>query len=42
MTHIEGTPEQFKAFTDAAIDGPIHMLNLLRYKANGGRESYEK
>lgn len=42
MTQIEGTPEQFKAFMDMDLDGPIHMLNMLRYKPDGGRDSYAK
>lgn len=40
--HIEGTPEQFKALMKMEIEGPIHMLNLLRYTKDGGRESYAK
>jgi len=42
MGHVEGTQEQMVAFMKLPIEGPIHMLNLLRYKADGGRESYAK
>jgi len=42
MPHIEGSPEQMKAFMQTELDGPIHMLNLLRFKPQGGRESYAK
>ena len=42
MTHIEGTKEQMKAFLTMDLEGPIHMLNLLRYKPDGGRETYAK
>lgn len=42
MTHDLGTKEQMKAFFALDIEGPIHMLNLLRYKKDGGRESYAK
>lgn len=42
MPHIEPTPEQLTAFANSGIDGPIHMLNLLKFKAEGGRESYQK
>lgn len=36
----DGSPEQMKAFMKMELEGPIHMLNLLRYKEDGGRESY--
>ncbi len=42
MPHVEGTPEQFKAFMEMDLDGPIHMLNMLRFKPDGGRESYSQ
>lgn len=42
MNHVEGTGEQFKSFMGLPIEGPIHMLNLLRYKEDGGRETYAK
>lgn len=33
-------PERLDAFLAAPDDGPITMLNLLRFKADGGRERY--
>ena len=39
-THVEGTKEQFVSFMKAPIEGPIRMLNLLRYKADGGEAKY--
>ena len=42
MPHVEGTQEQMKAFLKLELEGPIHMLNLLRFKAQGGRDSYAK
>ena len=39
-THIEFSQEQMQAFVKSEIDGPIHMLNLLRYAEDGGRKSY--
>jgi uncharacterized protein (DUF1330 family) len=35
------TPEQFKAFTELKDEGPIIMVNLLKFKPDGGRESYQ-
>ncbi len=40
MNYIEGTPEQMQDFLAMDIEGPIQMLNLLRFKPEGGRESY--
>lgn len=41
MTHsLEPTELQLKALQTAAIEGPVTMLNLLRFKADGGRERY--
>ena len=40
MNHVEGTKEQMKAFLAMDIEGPSHMLNLLRFKKDGGRETY--
>ncbi len=42
MTHVQGDPEQMEAFMKMEVEGPIHMLNLLRYKEDGGRDSYAK
>jgi uncharacterized protein (DUF1330 family) len=37
---IEPTESQIKSFVTSEISGPIVMLNLLRFKPSGGRESY--
>ena len=37
---VDPTPETFGAFIQEDEGGPIHMLNLLRYKPDGGRERY--
>ncbi len=42
MPSLAPTPEQIQAFLAADIQGPIHMLNLLKFKPDGGRESYAK
>lgn len=42
MPFVEPTREQLTAFANSGIDGPIHMLNLLKFKPEGGRESYAK
>jgi len=42
MPQVEGTPEQFRAFMKMDLEGPIHMLNMLRFKPDGGREAYAK
>lgn len=42
MPHVEGTPEQMKEFLNLNVEGPIHILNMLRFKEDGGRESYAK
>ena len=42
MPFVEGTKEQMKAFLAMDIEGPIHMLNLLKFKPDGGRKSYAK
>ena len=39
---INPTREQFKALMAQDYKGPIMMINLLKYKKDGGRESYEK
>ncbi len=33
-------PAQMQAFAERAGDGPVVMLNLIRFKADGGQESY--
>ena len=40
--HVEGTEDQMRAFLKRDIEGPIHMLNLLRFKPDGGQASYAK
>jgi uncharacterized protein (DUF1330 family) len=40
MATLTPTPEQFKAFAELQDEGPIVMVNLLRFKPEGGRESY--
>ena len=42
MPSIEPDPEQFSAFMKSPIEGPIVMLNLLKFKPDGGAESYAK
>lgn len=42
MPSIDPTPQQFSELSRAPIEGPVVMLNLLKFKPDGGRESYEK
>jgi uncharacterized protein (DUF1330 family) len=42
MPHVEGTKEQMKTFMKLDIRGPIHMLNMLRFNADGGRDKYRQ
>lgn len=42
MATIDPTREQISAFAKAPIEGPVVMLNLLKFKADGGAESYAK
>jgi len=42
MPSIDPSPKQFGAFAKAPIDGPVVMLNLLKFKPEGGAESYAK
>ena len=39
--HIEPTPAQIDRFAREG-EGPVVMLNLLRFKPDGGRESYQR
>lgn len=39
---IDPRPEQFSEFMKSDIKGPIVMINLLKYKPDGGVESYQK
>ena len=34
MTHIDPTKEAFSAFAKSGYDGPVQMLNLLRFKGH--------
>jgi uncharacterized protein (DUF1330 family) len=40
MGFIEPEQEQIKTFRASGIEGPINMLNLLKFKPDGGREMY--
>lgn len=42
MPSIEPSPKQMRAFLAMDIEGPIHMLNLLKFKPDGGRTAYAK
>lgn len=42
MGAIEPTPEQMKRFLAQPDEGPIVMVNLLKFKPDGGAESYDK
>ncbi|HWS93973.1 MAG TPA: DUF1330 domain-containing protein [Mycobacterium sp.] len=37
---LETTPEQFAALAARPADAPVLMVNLLKFKAQGGLESY--
>ncbi len=39
---INPTGPGLKAFLEAAPDEPVVMLNLLRFRQDGGRESYQR
>ncbi|MBU6336955.1 MAG: DUF1330 domain-containing protein [Acidobacteria bacterium] len=38
---VDPTPEQVSRLVQQDTGGPVVMLNLLSYKPDGGRESYE-
>ena len=38
---VDPTPEQVSRLVQEDTGGPVVMLNLLSYKPDGGRESYE-
>jgi uncharacterized protein (DUF1330 family) len=42
MSYIEPTGEQIKDLVEMDVEGPLVMLNLLKFKPAGGRESYQK
>jgi uncharacterized protein (DUF1330 family) len=37
---LEPTPEQFAALAARPPDAPVVMINLMQFRADGGRESY--
>ena len=37
---LEPTPEQFAALAARPADEPVVMINLLQFRAEGGRQSY--
>lgn len=39
---MQPTPEQLQAFLNTDFGGPIVMVNLLKFKPDGGREEYAK
>ena len=41
MGIVNPTGEQMKAFAELPDEGPIYMINLLKFKPDGGRESYQ-
>ncbi len=41
-TYIMPTKEQFKQLMAQDYKGPIIMINLLKFKTDGGRESYAR
>jgi uncharacterized protein (DUF1330 family) len=42
MAYIMPTHDQFKALMAQSYKGPIVMVNLLKFKPDGGAESYRK
>ncbi len=40
MSNIESNEDQFKALAKNSNDEPFVMLNLLKFKKEGGREAY--
>lgn len=42
MPYLERSEEQTQAFKDFDIEGPVLMLNMLRFKKDGGREKYRE
>jgi len=39
---MQPTPEQFQAYLGMKHDGPVVMVNLLKFKPDGGAEEYAK
>jgi uncharacterized protein (DUF1330 family) len=42
MSGVDPTGQDLKRFLEEDDGGPVVMLNLLRFKPDGGRESYNK
>ena len=42
MSNLEPTPEQFAALAARPGDEPVVMVNLLKFRADGGRASYAR
>jgi uncharacterized protein (DUF1330 family) len=42
MPVVDPNPEQIIALTSSTHDGPVQMINLLQFKAEGGLESYQR
>jgi uncharacterized protein (DUF1330 family) len=42
MSNVDPTGSDLKRFLEDDPGGPVTMLNLLRFKPDGGRESYNK
>lgn len=40
MSDIQTNPEEFRKMAENQIDGPVVMVNLLKFKGNEGRSSY--
>jgi uncharacterized protein (DUF1330 family) len=41
-TYLNPTAEQIRAIRDMPLEGPVIMLNLLRFKPDGGAEEYAR
>jgi len=41
-TYIHPSAEQIMAMRDMSLDGPVIMLNLLRFAPGGGAEAYRR
>ena len=42
MSILEPTPDQFAALAARPDDEPVVMVNLLKFRADGGRASYAR
>jgi uncharacterized protein (DUF1330 family) len=42
QTYLSPTPEQIQTIRDMPLEGPVIMLNLLRFKPDGGAEEYAR